>query len=148
MNARDWNIIGVTALVLAICCTCGAIGTASSVEDRLAKNYPSAGPATYTCTGTVQATANDIAAQNPPLARQFDSATGTEYLRYKRRIVTVFSEGTTPCRIKVEDLDRFNNGTLVYLGPGFTPSSPSSSSGGSSGSGSGSGSGSSNTSVK
>lgn len=147
MSAGKWNSIGIISLVLALIFSALAVGTASGgVEDHLRKNYNRVSSGTYSCTKTVQDTANDIAKQDPPIARQFDSATGTEYLRYNRRIVSVSATGSTNCTIKIENLDRFNNGTFVYLGPGFTPSAPSNSSGGSSGSGGVSGSG--NSSAK
>lgn len=103
-------------------------------------SYSRAKYGTYECQGTVQQVANDIAAKDRPQARQFDSKTGTEYLKYSKRLVTVSKQGPTNCRITVENLDRVHSGGLIWLGPGFSPGSPSGSSGGSSGSG-GSGSG-------
>lgn len=82
----------------------------------------------------VQAEANRLAAEHKPKARQFDPATGTEYLRYRKQIVKVEPTGPQNCSVRVENLDHFHDGTYIFLGPGFSPSSPSRSSGGSSGS--------------
>jgi hypothetical protein len=147
MNASKWNKLGIIAIILAIIFSALAVGTASGgVEEHVRNNYSRISSGTYSCTGTVQDTANEIAKHDPPIARQFDSATGTEYLRYKRRVVSVAQSGSTNCTITIENLDRFNNGAFIFLGPGFTPSAPSRSSGGSSGSGGISGSG--NSSAK
>lgn len=102
--------------------------------------YSNASYGNYECQGDPQQVANDIAAKDKPQARQFDPETGTEYLKYRNRLVTVYKAGPTGCRITVEDLDRVHGGGLIWLGPGFSPGSPSGSSGGSSGSG-GSGTG-------
>ncbi|MEQ0669918.1 DUF4247 domain-containing protein, partial [Mycobacterium tuberculosis] len=49
-------------------------------------------------------------------------------------IVTVGPDGTYPCIIRVENLSAgYNHGAYVFLGPGFTPGSPSGGSGGSPG---------------
>lgn len=67
-----------------------------------------------------------------PAARA--SHTDTEYLRYRNNIVTVGPDGTYPCIIRVENLSAgYNHGAYVFLGPGFTPGSPSGGSGGSPG---------------
>ncbi|MDU0478982.1 DUF4247 domain-containing protein [Staphylococcus chromogenes] len=116
------------------------VGAKPKIQHTISDTYPHAGAGSYTCEGDVQKVASDIAAKQRPQARQFDSASGTEYLRYRDRIVSVSKAGPTGCMIHVENLDRYHDGGLIWLGPGFGPSAPSGSSGGSSGSG-GSGSG-------
>ncbi|MEJ5927680.1 DUF4247 domain-containing protein [Corynebacterium sp. H128] len=95
---------------------------------------------THACEGDIQQVASEIAKNDKPQARQFDPKTGTEYLRYRNRLVSVSKAGPSNCQIRVESLDRVNDGGFIWLGPGFSPGSPSGSSGGSSGSG-GSGTG-------
>ena len=146
MSARAWRFFGVVLIVaglasVVLCAVAFGAGVkqGTGVNAALNKDFTRVSRDHYECKGTVQETANQIAAKKTPAARQFDSATGTEYLRYNKEIVTVSTDSSGKCQVRVEDLRRFNNGSLIYLGPGFSPSSPRNSSGGSSGSGSGSG---------
>ncbi|MFV8381635.1 DUF4247 domain-containing protein [Corynebacterium hindlerae] len=135
MSSRMKRKLGALFLVIAVVSFAAALIVGTSPKPNTYSRY-----GTYSCEGNVQQVADQIAAEDRPQARQFDPKTGTEYLKYRKRVVTVYQAGPTNCEIRVEDLRRYNDGTFVWLGPGFTPSSPSHSSGGSSGSG-GSGSG-------
>ncbi|MEO3757157.1 DUF4247 domain-containing protein [Mycobacterium sp. B14F4] len=86
----------------------------------------------YACDGPPRAVADQIAAYQPPQARATDR--GTEYLRYEDDVVTVGPDGTRPCSVRVEDINkRYSSGGFIFLGPGFTPGSPAGGSGGSPG---------------
>ena len=151
MNSGRWRLLGIV-LVLVSAASVGltfvtaaaGFANASNPESYVSKNYEGKSG------DSVQKTASDIANKIKPMARQFDSASGSEYLRYDKRLIVV-SNNNGKCQIEVEDLHRYNNGSLIFLGPGFSPSSPRDSSGGSSGSGSNGGSssgGSSGSGVK
>ncbi len=59
---------------------------------------------------------------------------GTEYLRYEDDIAVVGPDGNRPCTVRLEDVNEgYSHGSFIFLGPGFTPGSPSSGSGGSPG---------------
>ena len=159
MNSGRWRLLGIV-LVLVSAASVGltfvtaaaGFANASNPESYVSKNYTRKSGNTYECKSgdSVQKTASDIANKVKPMARQFDSASGSEYLRYDKRLIVV-SNNNGKCQIEVEDLHRYNNGSLIFLGPGFSPSSPRDSSGGSSGSGSNGGSssgGSSGSCVK
>ncbi|CKP56383.1 Conserved membrane protein of uncharacterised function [Mycobacterium tuberculosis] len=86
----------------------------------------------YLCTGSPKQVATTLVKYQTPAARA--SHTDTEYLRYRNNVVTVGPDGTYPCIIRVENLSAgYNHGAYVFLGPGFTPGSPSGGSGGSPG---------------
>jgi hypothetical protein len=86
----------------------------------------------YACDGSPRAVADQIAAYQTPEARATDR--GTEYLRYNDDVVSVGPDGTRPCSVRVEDIDkRYSSGGFIFLGPGFTPGSPAGGSGGSPG---------------
>lgn len=100
---------------------------------NLYQQYSSDGDgARYACSDTPDRVAYDIAQAQPPEAQAGDS--GNEYLRYDDDIVIVGPDGNRPCSIRVEDTDaRYSSGGFIFLGPGFTPGSPSGGSGGSPG---------------
>ncbi|CAM4416239.1 hypothetical protein MB901379_01943 [Mycobacterium basiliense] len=86
----------------------------------------------YLCTGSAKDVANTLAKYKSPAARA--SYGDTEYMRYRRNIVSVGPDGTFPCVIRVENLSAgYNHGSYIFLGPGFYPGSPSGGSGGSPG---------------
>jgi hypothetical protein len=121
--------------VAAVGCLIGSIllGTAA-VASYLDDNYTSSGSGRYTCSGTAEDVADDIAEDQPPEARTSDDKTNTEYLRYDDNIVSVGKYGDQACSIHLESLDDgYNQGHYTYLGPGFYPGSPASSAGGDSG---------------
>lgn len=83
----------------------------------------------YVCTGSPKQVADAIAHYKSPSARASNS--GSEYLRYSNYIVIVGPDGGRPCSIRVESLNAgYSHGSYVFLGPGFTPGSPSGGSGG------------------
>ena len=86
----------------------------------------------YACDAAPAQVVNELTTFNEPEAQAFNG--GTDYLRYEDDIVTVGPDGTRPCSIRVEDIDaRYSSGGFIFLGPGFTPGSPSGGSGGSPG---------------
>ncbi|GAB7141928.1 DUF4247 domain-containing protein [Mycobacterium riyadhense] len=86
----------------------------------------------YACTGSPGQVAATLTSYQAPEARA--SSGGNQYLRYSRNIVIVGPDGNHPCSIRVEDLGaRYSHGGFIFLGPGFTPGSPSGGSGGSPG---------------
>ena len=82
----------------------------------------------YACTGSPAQVASTLANYQDPEAR---AANGdSQYLRYND-IVTVGPDGGRPCSIRVEPLSAgYNHGAYRFLGPGFTPGSPSGGAGG------------------
>jgi hypothetical protein len=86
----------------------------------------------YACTGTPGQVADTLAGYRKPAARA--SSGGSQSLRYNSNIVVVGPDGNRPCSIRVEPLSAgYNHGSFIFLGPGFTPGSPSGGSGGSPG---------------
>jgi hypothetical protein len=115
-------------------CLVGSTLVGPTIASYLDDNYSSTGAGRYTCSGTPDDVADDIAEDQPPAARTTDDKTNTEYLRYDDNIVTVGKDGNRACSIHVETLnDGYNQGHYTYLGPGFFPGSPASSSGGDAG---------------
>ncbi|CAM3388002.1 hypothetical protein BST27_28985 [Mycobacterium intermedium] len=86
----------------------------------------------YVCSGSPKQVADTLAHYKSPAARASSGA--NHYLRYNRVIVIVGPDGGYPCSIRVEPLSAgYNHGSFIFLGPGFTPGSPSGGSGGSPG---------------
>lgn len=138
MSSRRYFLAAAACGIIAVISALLASATAGDLSSRLNDNFTATSATTYQCSAdTPQQTADDIEARvGKAQARATDPADGTEYLRYRRNVVTV--SGTGPdCTIRVEDLGRVNNGAFIFLGPGFAPAAPSGSSGGSSGSGGG-----------
>jgi hypothetical protein len=83
----------------------------------------------YQCTGSPEQVADTLADYETPEAR---SANGnSEYLRYSNNIVIVGPDGNYPCSIRVEPLSAgYSHGAFIFLGPGFSPGSPSGGAGG------------------
>jgi hypothetical protein len=83
----------------------------------------------YVCTGSPAQVANTLAGYLAPEAR---AASGNnQYLRYANNIVVVGPDGKYPCSIRLEALSAgYSHGAFIFLGPGFTPGSPSHGSGG------------------
>ncbi|MGD7001475.1 DUF4247 domain-containing protein [Corynebacterium halotolerans] len=135
MSAKRARTIGIIALILAIICFFGALIAHNSIGERISSRWEGAN-GSYSCAGET-GVADDIAGMRNPTARATDPNTGDEYLRFGNNVIIVSGEGTPDCRITMEDLDRVNSGTFIWLGGGFAPPAPSGSSGGSSGSGGG-----------
>ena len=132
MNAKTARILGLIFLFLAVMCLILALVSRPPVESQIAETW-SGGSGTHSCAGE-SGVADRIEAMERPSERATDPDTGDTYLRYPKKLVIVSNEGTPECTITVEGLERVNNGTFIWLGTGFGPSSPSRSSGGSSGS--------------
>ncbi|CDO88162.1 hypothetical protein AWC29_01545 [Mycobacterium triplex] len=83
----------------------------------------------YLCSGSPDQVADTLADYQEPEARADND--NNEYLRYSDSIVTVGPDGNHPCSIRVESLGAgYSHGSYMFLGPGFSPGSPSGGSGG------------------
>lgn len=83
----------------------------------------------YVCSGTPDEVADSLADYQTPDARADNG--NSEYLRYSDNIVIVGPDGNRPCTIRVEPLSAgYSHGSFIFLGPGFSPGSPSSGAGG------------------
>lgn len=90
--------------------------------------------ATYVSDDPVGTTVSRLVSRKPPAARQADG--GSEYLRYDDDIVIVSAAPGGGSAIRIEDLDDgYRGGAFVFLGPGFTPGSPTGGFGGGGGPG-------------
>lgn len=132
MNAQSARTLGLVFLFLSVLCLLLALFSKPPVESQIAETW-SGSSGSHSCAGET-GVADRIEAMDRPSERATDPATGDTYLRYPKKLVIVSDEGTSNCKITVEGLERVNNGTFIWLGTGFGPSSPSRSSGGSSGS--------------
>lgn len=135
MSAKRARSLGIILLILSIICVFAALISRDSLGSQISQRWQG-NNGSYSCAGE-SGVVDDIVAMQRPRERKTDPTTGDTYLRYSRNLVIVRDEGTPSCRVTIEDLSRVNNGTFIWLGGGFAPSSPSSSSGGSSGSGGG-----------
>ena len=124
-------LAGVLAVASVICLAIG-ISTARTVQSYVKDHYQNVGNNTYRCDGSPSDVADDLAEAHAPQARATDS--GNYYLRYSDSIVIVGPGSGQSCAIRLESLNSgYNHGSYFFLGPGFSPGSPSHSSGGSSG---------------
>lgn len=83
----------------------------------------------YQCSGTPEQVADTLSEYQEPAARTDNDK--TEYLRYSNNIVIVGPDGKYACSIRVEPLSAgYNHGSFIFLGPGFSPGSPSGGAGG------------------
>ncbi|MEZ0049201.1 hypothetical protein ABIA30_000191 [Mycobacterium sp. MAA66] len=140
MTRRRLLITAAALGLSGLACLIAGIILLPNIRSYVDHHYQRYAPGQYTCSGSPQNVADNIANAQSPSAR--GGAGGTYYLRYSDSIVTVGPHGGHPCTVRVEDLSAgYNHGSYIFLGPGFTPGSPSSSSGGHSGGGSGGGSG-------
>ena len=79
--------------------------------------------------GSPEQVADTLADYQEPEARAANG--NNEYLRYSNNIVIVGPDGNYPCSIRVESLGAgYSHGAFIFLGPGFTPGSPSGGAGG------------------
>lgn len=124
-------LAGVLAVASVICLAIG-ISTARTIASYVKDHYQNVGYNTYRCNGSPSAVADDLARAHRPQARATDR--GNYYLRYNDSIAIVGAGSGQTCAIRLENLNSgYNHGSYVFLGPGFSPGSPSHSSGGSSG---------------
>ena len=89
-------------------------------------------PAVRSLRAAVAVGTDDLAEAHRPEARATDR--GNYYLRYNDSIAIVGPGSGQACTVRLESLNSgYNHGSYFFLGPGFSPGSPSHSSGGSSG---------------
>ncbi|WP_205877642.1 DUF4247 domain-containing protein [Mycobacterium camsae] len=129
-------IAGGLALAATVSLVSGIVLLSRDIGEYIAGHYQEyahdASTKRYVCAGSPKQVADTLAHYKTPAARASNG--GSEYLRYSRNVVIVGPEGTRACSIRVEDLGAgYGHGSYVFLGPGFTPGSPSGGSGGSPG---------------
>ncbi len=135
-RTRLFVIAGLLAAAAVVCLLVGIILLQKNIASYVASRYHEyahdVNGTRYQCTGSPRQTADALAGYARPEARA-DNA-NSEYLRYSNNIVIVGPDGTYPCSIRVEPLSAgYSHGAFIFLGPGFTPGSPSGGSGGSPG---------------
>lgn len=135
-RTRLFWISGGLAIAAVVSLVFGITLTSKNIASYIASHYHEyardVNGTRYQCSGSPIEVANTLADYQRPAAR---AAYGTtQYLRYSRNIVIVGPDGNHPCTIRVESLNAgYNHGSFIFLGPGFTPGSPSGGSGGSPG---------------
>ncbi len=133
---RLFVIAGALAVAATACLIFGITLLNKNIASYIASHYHEysrdVNGTRYQCTGSPAQVANTLANYQAPAAR---AAYGSnQYLRYSHNIVIVGPDGNYPCSIRVESLNAgYNHGSFIFLGPGFTPGSPSGGSGGSPG---------------
>ncbi|MDM3928921.1 DUF4247 domain-containing protein [Mycobacterium intracellulare] len=135
-RTRLFVISGLLAAGALVCLVTGIILLQKNIASYVAGHYHEyahdVNGRRYQCSGSPRQAADTLAAYAHPEARADNS--NTEYLRYANNIVIVGPDGTYPCSIRVESLSAgYSHGAFIFLGPGFTPGSPSGGSGGSPG---------------
>lgn len=126
-------VAGGLALAATVSLVFGIVLVSRDVGSYIADHYQAyahdANANRYSCSGSPKQVADTLTHYKSPSARASDG--GNEYLRYSDYVVIVGPDGTRPCSIRVEDLGAgYSHGSYVFLGPGFTPGSPSGGSGG------------------
>jgi hypothetical protein len=127
-------LVGAGLAILATgCLILGLLLQQKDIGSYIASHYSQyssdANGKRYACTGSPKQVADTLATYDEPEARAANGA--SQYLRYSNDIVTVGPDGTHPCSIRVEGLGAgYSHGSFIFLGPGFTPGSPSGGGGG------------------
>jgi hypothetical protein len=130
---RLFVIAGALAVAATACLVFGIILSQKNIASYIASHYHEyshdANGTRYECSGPPDDVADTLAEYQTPAAR---AANGdSEYLRYSNNIVTVGPDGNHPCSIRLEGLNAgYTHGAFIFLGPGFTPGSPSGGAGG------------------
>jgi hypothetical protein len=130
---RLFLIAGALAVAATASLIFGIVLLNKNIASYIASHYHEysrdANGTRYVCTGSPEDVADTLADYQAPEAR---AASGdNEYLRYSNNIVIVGPDDSYSCSIRVESLSAgYNHGSFIFLGPGFTPGSPSSGSGG------------------
>lgn len=130
---RLFVIAGVLGAAAVACLIFGIILLQKNVASYVAGHYHEyardANGTRYQCTGPPEKVADTLADYAQPDARADNGK--TEYLRYSNNIVIVGPDGGYGCSIRVEPLSAgYSHGAFIFLGPGFSPGSPSGGAGG------------------
>lgn len=130
---RLFVIAGVLALAGVTCLIFGIILLQKNIASYIAGHYHEyardVNGTRYQCSGSPEQVADTLADYQEPEARADNGK--TEYLRYNNNIVIVGPDGNYPCSIRVEPLSAgYSHGAFIFLGPGFSPGSPSGGAGG------------------
>ncbi|KAA1248240.1 DUF4247 domain-containing protein [Mycobacterium simiae] len=135
-RSRLLLLAGGLAVAATVSLISGIVLSHKDISSYIASHYREesrdANGVRYVCTGSPTQVADTLAHYQAPAARAANGA--NQYLRYSRTIVIVGPDGSYPCSIRVEPLSAgYSHGSFIFLGPGFTPGSPSGGSGGSPG---------------
>jgi hypothetical protein len=133
---RLFVIAGALAVAATVSLIFGITLLPKNIASYIASHYHEysrdANGTRYVCTGSPKQTADTLANYQAPRARALSG--DNQYLRYSNNIVIVGPDSTYPCSIRVESLSAgYSHGAFIFLGPGFTPGSPSGGAGGSPG---------------
>lgn len=133
---RLFVIAGVLAAAATACLVFGIILLQRNIASYIAGHYHEyahdVNGTRYQCSGSAEQVADTLADYQEPEARAGNG--NSEYLRYSNNIVIVGPDGKYSCSIRVEPLSAgYNHGAFIFLGPGFSPGSPSGGAGGSPG---------------
>lgn len=130
---RLFVIAGVLAAAATACLVFGIILLQRNIGSYIAGHYheyaQDVNGTRYECSGPADQVADTLADYSEPEARADNG--NNEYLRYSNNIVIVGPDGKYPCSIRVEPLSAgYSHGAFIFLGPGFSPGSPSGGAGG------------------
>lgn len=130
---RLFVIAGVLGAAGVTCLIFGIILLQKNIASYVAGHYHEyardVNGTRYQCSGSPDQVADTLADYATPDARADNGK--TEYLRYNNNIVIVGPDGSYPCSIRVEPLSAgYSHGAFIFLGPGFSPGSPSGGAGG------------------
>ncbi|CQD22130.1 hypothetical protein BN000_05502 [Mycobacterium europaeum] len=126
-------IAGALAVAAVACLVPGIILLQKNIGSYIAGHYHEyahdADGTRYECSGSPEDVADTLAEYQAPQARAANG--NNEYLRYSNNIVIIGPDGNRPCSIRLEGLNAgYSHGAFIFLGPGFTPGSPSGGAGG------------------
>lgn len=130
---RLFVIAGVLGVAGVTCLIFGILLLQKNIASYVAGHYHEyardVNGTRYQCSGSPDQVADTLADYAEPDARADNGK--TEYLRYSNNIVIVGPDGGHPCSIHVEPLSAgYSHGAFIFLGPGFSPGSPSGGAGG------------------
>lgn len=130
---RLFVIAGVLGVAGVTCLIFGILLLQKNIASYVAGHYHEyardVNGTRYQCSGSPDQVADTLADYAEPDVRADNGK--TEYLRYSNNIVIVGPNGGHPCSIRVEPLSAgYSHGAFIFLGPGFSPGSPSGGAGG------------------